>query len=136
MTMQLTKFRFILTLISVSLFLQACSSPPREVKASVPLVTSGNYLPTLQQGIPDAYWRQFNTPSISNVSINNYQLMLGKPYISALGNTCRALDIIDVTTQSRAKRVACKASTEENWFLTPDVTQSGLQVNFYKRVSL
>jgi hypothetical protein len=134
--MQLNKIRLIITLVLVSFFLQACSSPPREVKASIPLVTSENHLSTYQQGIPDAYWRQFDTPSITQVSINNYQLTLGKPYISALGNRCRPLDIIDVTTQIRDKRVACKASTQDNWFLTPDVTQSSLQINFYTRVSL
>jgi PBP1b-binding outer membrane lipoprotein LpoB len=137
MTMQLNKIRSIITIILVSFLLQACSSPPpREVKASIPLVTAENHLPTEQQGIPDAYWRQFDTPSIFNILINDYQITLSKPYISALGNTCRALDITEVTTQISTKRIACKQSTQENWYLTPDVTKSTIQINFYTRVSL
>jgi hypothetical protein len=139
--MQLNKIPSMIAFTLACLFLQACSSPPREVKASVPLVTASASSPTVKKGIPDAYWGQFSDPSVSILSINQYQVTLSQPYTSALGHTCRALDIIDVTTQMSAKRIACQQPTQsqsalQSWYLTPDVTKSNLQLNFYTRVSL
>ena len=117
--------------------LSACTSKPREVTASIPLVTSSQEKPNKQE-VPVRYWSPLSDPAETSVEHNKYDIQLSKIYISALGHICRELSIVDkskASTQDLERRIACEISykTEGNqaenaWFLEKQIIESRVYV--------
>ncbi len=120
------------TTISVILLissLSACSSQPRQVTASIPLVASIQEKPNKKE-IPAQYWAALSDTTKNQLQHNKYQVHLGALYTSALGSLCRELTIIDDMAKVE-KRVACLTSfinkqneKEKAWFLEKEIIES------------
>lgn len=100
--------------------LSACTSKPRLVTASMPLVLeSAKSLPGTK--IPQTYGAQLDQPYTSVVSHSQYDIMVKPTYVSALGNECREL-LIREQDQSHV-RIACvyidTISEQREWRLMP-----------------
>ncbi len=119
MKLQTMKFRILLVL-SCAFLLSACSSKPRTVTASTPLVAESTQALSGTK-IPENYWPQLNQAYTSELTHSEYQISLKPPYVSALGNECREL-LITGNDQSQA-RIACEytntASGQPEWRLMP-----------------
>jgi hypothetical protein len=136
MKMPLNKIIPIIALSLTSLLLQGCSTPPRKVTASVPLVAASSNPQASQTGIPELYWASLSDPATTTLAINDYQVNVGPIYVSALSQHCRNLDIIDTAHQLSSKRVACETAAQGEWYLGTDITHSSIELNLYKRISL
>ncbi|TKF67363.1 hypothetical protein FCV55_16240 [Vibrio sp. F13] len=122
--------------VSIVLFgclsVAGCSSKPREVSASIPLVK-----PTttpIGELIPERYWSELGDPSSTHLTHSDYFIKLSAPYTSGLGNTCRSLDIENVN-KDKTNRIACSQSNIGvngefilTWFLTPDIVEAATAV--------
>ena len=119
------------------LTLSACTSKPREVTASIPLVTSSQEKPNKQE-VPSKYWRSLSDPIQTNVEHDKYNIQLSELYISALGQVCRELTILNKsqkTTPAQERRTACEATyitkdnhAEKAWFLEKQIIESRVYV--------
>lgn len=121
------------SLILAALVLFGCSNKPREVSASVPLVTASQKKPNKKE-IPNQYWELLADSQTTSLSHNKYQIQLSKLYVSALGLPCRILTI-DEANKPSVKRTACEESyldkdnkKQTAWFLEPQIIESSSYV--------
>lgn len=119
MKLQTITFRNLL-LLCLTIVLSACSSKPRLVTASTPLVLeSGQSLSGTE--IAKNYWPQLDQSYTSVLTHPQYKIVLKPPYVSALGNECREL-LITGQYQSNV-RIACvytdTVSEQREWRLMP-----------------
>lgn len=97
-------------LMSTLLVITACSSGPRNVSASLALVTPSMTKPNKAM-LPLQYWPLLEDVSQSKLPHQRYKIKLNSLYISALGTVCREL-IFEDSNKAVSKRIAC-----ENYFL-------------------
>ncbi|WPC74275.1 hypothetical protein [Vibrio porteresiae] len=119
--------KIVISIILPSLFLSGCSSPPRKIEASVPLVEASAGMDSLGQQLPLIFWKQFATQESASISDSEYTIFASKPYISALDMLCRNLIINDVNKNTRSQRVACSQVSQYEltelspWYLMRDI---------------
>ncbi|WP_182028190.1 hypothetical protein [Vibrio sp. B1FLJ16] len=109
-----------LLFLCLSFLLSACSSKPRLVTASTPLVAASAQSLSGTK-IPENYWSQLEQTYSSVLAHPQYKIVLKPSYVSALGNECRELLI---TGQHHSNvRVACvyidAVSEQREWYLMP-----------------
>lgn len=121
------------SLILCALIVSGCSSKPREVSASLPLVSISQEKPDKQQ-VPAQYWPSLSDANQTALEHQKYQIQLEELYTSALGNRCRELKIFD-KQQTMQKRVACEISfinannqKETAWFLEKEIIESSAYI--------
>ncbi|MEL0630284.1 hypothetical protein [Psychromonas aquatilis] len=116
-----------------TLIIAGCSSRPREVNASLPLVT-----PTTQtvtgKAIPEKYWSSLSSAGVTTLTHEKYQITLSPLYTSALGNLCRKLTLVD-QNKTQMKRIACELSLVnannqpyKAWFLEKQIIETSSYV--------
>lgn len=120
------------SLIYVLFIISACVSGPREVNASLPLVTSSLQKPD-KDLIPKRFWATLSDSSQSQLSHEQYKITLGGVYISALGVFCRELLVED--NNEIKKRIACENhfinennKQDKAWFLEKVIIESSSYV--------
>lgn len=117
-----------LLLLIFLLLLSACSNTPREVKASIPLVTLSAEKPS-EVEIPQKYWTALSDNNQATLKHDVFRVQLGSLYVSALGTKCRSLLLIDSKGREE-DRVACQLSYLENankvtgWFIENQIIES------------
>ncbi len=106
---------------------------PREVTASVPLVSYSQGKPNKQE-IPNKYWSVLSDPQQTHLQHEKYQIKMAKLYVSALDLVCRELIIVD-NKNKLEKRIACESSflnkdNKQNkaWFLEKQIIESSSYV--------
>jgi hypothetical protein len=122
----------IFTIISILLCvysLTGCSGKPREVRASIPLVSMSKEKPNKKE-IPSKYWATLSDSKQRQLKHDEYHIQLTESYISALGLLCRELIITDIENKIK-KRVACEIPfiNEDNeqdkaWFIEKEIIES------------
>ncbi|AGH81028.1 hypothetical protein PCNPT3_05430 [Psychromonas sp. CNPT3] len=124
-------------LLCVLLTLSACTSGPRIVRASLPLV-SASIIPPYKQEIPEKYWVILSDSRQSNVLLESQKVALNDIYISALGQSCRTL-IFESKNKMTKKRIACENSffdkknkEKKGWFLEKMIVDSTRYVELLK----
>ena len=128
--------RNILTIISVGvclITLAGCTSKPREVTASIPLVSSYHYKLNKKE-IPSQYWEFLSDSKKTGFIHDKYQVQLAELYTSALGLSCRELTLIDKNSNEE-RRTACEISfvnqdnqQDKAWFLEKQIIESRIYV--------
>jgi len=121
-------------LICALLTLSGCASGPREVSASLPLVSSSMEMPNKKR-VPKQYWPMLEDESQSQLTHQQYQISLGELYFSALGLTCRELLFKDKSNKQIKKRVSCENhfinennQADKGWFLEKEIIESSHSV--------
>ena len=115
---------------SCLLILSGCANQPRKIVPSLPLVAEySNTMPT-KTVVPTRYWDALNNANISQLKHLKYNILVGQPYISALGDKCRELNIAD-NNNLMQKRVACElhfkrdnGKQDKAWFFEPELSTS------------
>jgi len=118
-----------LLLTSCFIILSGCANQPRKIIPSLPLVAEyPNSMPT-KEIVPNRFWNELNNANASQLTHSQYNILLGQPYISALGDKCRELDIVDNNVMQ--KRVTCELhfindndKQDKAWFLEPSLSAS------------
>jgi len=128
--------RNILTIIPISVCLIAlagCTSKPREVTASIPLVSFSQEKPNKKE-IPSQYWAYLSDSKQTSFAHDKYKVQLAELYTSALGVSCRELTLVD-KEKNEERRTACEISfVDENnqqdkaWFLEKQIIESRVYV--------
>ena len=128
--------RNILTLIPIGvclITLAGCTSKPREVTASIPLVSSSQEKPNKKE-IPAQYWAFLSDSKQTSFAHFKYQVQLAELYTSALGLTCRELTLVD-KKNNEERLTACEVSfvnhnnqQEKAWFLEKQIIESRIYV--------
>ena len=118
-----------ISLLLCVLSVVGCASKPREVTASIPLVSFSQDKPD-KQLIPVQYWPMLANAQQTTLTHEKYQIQLEQLYTSALGMTCRALTIID-GKNNLDKQVACEVTfinaenkPEKAWFMEKQIVES------------
>lgn len=124
--------RNILTIIPIGvclITLAGCTSKPREVTASIPLVSTSQEKPNKKE-IPSQYWAFLSDSKQTGFAHDKYQVQLAELYTSALGLTCRQLTLID-KENNEERRTACEISfvnqnnqQDKAWFLEKQIIES------------
>jgi hypothetical protein len=124
-----TKTSIVLCIVIIS----GCTSKPREVTASVPLVTASQEKPNKKE-IPAKYWSFLSNSQQTQFKHDKYQIQLAELYTSALGQICRELTIID-KEKNEERRTACEISfvnqdnqQDKAWFLEKKIIESRVYV--------
>jgi|TARA_Y100000588_G_scaffold251832_1_gene266319 hypothetical protein len=112
-------------LLVVSL-LSGCSSAPRQVNATVPLVP-GTIKP-VGQPVEQKYHEPLSDPLTTTLIHAEYSIQVGPYFLSSLGKECRSLDLRD-NVGNKQLRVVCLEQVPDNaspssWFLVPNIVQS------------
>ncbi|WP_394242622.1 hypothetical protein [Vibrio astriarenae] len=131
------KLKYLL-LLSSSVLL-GCTSQPRQVDASLPLVNL-NQAP-VGEAIDTKYWSQLDSDMYTSLSHSEFDIQIEPAYLSALGLTCRVLTIQNLTPQTYSldadtpiKRVACKQArqnqggVEYGWYLINNTVETSTVV--------
>ncbi len=118
--------KHLLTFPLIILFLIGCSSKPREVKANIDLVEKQTNV--LGKKMPAKYRSELESSSETKLTHSDYDIEMGPFFISALGQDCRSLSIVDKSQQVYV-RVVCaeKRQYKEQvrvWLVMPDVVQT------------
>lgn len=105
--------------------LTACSSAPRQVQASLPLVAAT--IQPLGQKLPAKYRSQLEQADSTQLDNSDYSIQLGARYTSSLGQDCRDLTIYD-QAGDKSQRVACAEKKQypeqiRAWYLVPNIVQ-------------
>tara|TARA_R110001583_G_scaffold17482_1_gene70632 strand:+ start:3623 stop:4018 length:396 start_codon:yes stop_codon:yes gene_type:complete len=110
-------------------FIAGCSNKPREVNASIPLVTFSQEKPN-KELVPARYWQALSDNSQLVLPHNEYHIQLSELYTSALGQKCRELIMTD-KVQIMKRRIVCEISflnaqktQEKAWFLENEIIES------------
>ena len=132
------------SIITSIVFIVGCSHKPREVEASLPLVSSTQAKPNKKE-IPSQYWSQLADRNATNIAHDKYDITLMALYTSALGLPCRELILIDKSNNqtnsvsntnngihsNEIKRIACEIAfinkndeQEKAWFLEKQIIES------------
>lgn len=115
-----------LILCCVSLLgLTACSSAPRQVTASVPLVLTA--AKPIGQKLPAKYSAELENSENAQLNHPDYSIQLGPFYTSSLGRDCRDLTIHD-QAGDKSLRVVCaekqpSSDQSRDWYLIPNIVQ-------------
>jgi hypothetical protein len=116
-------------IVVCAILLAGCTSKPREVVASLPLVSASQQKPTAQE-IPEKYWGQLANANTTNLIHEQYQIIVSPLYVSALGSPCRELSITGIEA-TELRRIACEVSfindknqQDKAWFLAPQIIES------------
>lgn len=116
------------------LVITGCVSKPREVTASVPLVSVSQEKPDKKE-IPAQYWYVLSDAQQINLVHEKYQIKLSELYTSALGVTCRELTITEKEQQMK-RRIACEIPflntdniQDKAWFLEKEIIESSSYVD-------
>lgn len=128
--------RNILTIIPLgicAIALTGCTSKPREVTASIPLVHIYKDKPNKKE-IPYQYWVFLSDSKQTGFTHDKYQVQLAELYTSALGLSCRELTLID-KKNNEERRTACEISfvnqdnqQDKAWFLEKQIIESRIYV--------
>lgn len=128
--------RKIITLFTISVCLTTlagCTSKPREVTASIPLVSSSQEKPNKKE-IPSKYWSSLSNSQQTQFEHEKYQVQLAELYTSALGQVCRELTLTD-KEKNEERRTACEISfvnqdnqQDKAWFLEKQIIESRVYV--------
>ncbi|MBF9001197.1 hypothetical protein [Vibrio nitrifigilis] len=120
--------KLVLSIFLSCLFLSGCSSPPRHIEATVPLVESSySDVDSLGQELPLIFWKHFSVAGTARISEVNYNVFATKSYISALGLLCRNLTIKNINSSTHTQRIACTHASQDEltaltpWYLTRDI---------------
>ncbi|WOD06147.1 hypothetical protein [Marinomonas sp. GJ51-6] len=120
-----------LGLFIVAISLVACTSPPRDVDARLPLVESSKIVSS--EIVPSKYWKILEDSSQKEFSHNHYLIHLSQPYDSALNTQCRLLSFFhDSTNKFMGTRTVCVGSDDSNdsvWFLTNNISSEETSVS-------
>lgn len=105
--------------------LTACSSAPRQVQASLPLVEAS--VQPLGQKLPAKYRAQLEQAASTRLDNSDYSIQLGTQYTSSLGQDCRDLTIFEASGD-KTLRVACAEKKQypeqvRAWYLIPNIVQ-------------
>ncbi|MGL6260688.1 hypothetical protein [Vibrio sp. WXL210] len=121
-----------------ALLLSACSSQPRQVQASLPLVSE--QLAPIGTPISSQYWSSLNIEYATSISHPQYTILAQPSYTSALGITCRTLSItplaeLNSISTTPITRTACQQTTQDEngksttgWFLVQDIVENSSAV--------
>jgi hypothetical protein len=113
------------------LFLSACSSQPRQVQATIPLVP-----PKAINGqmIGQQHWQALDDVSTNQIDHDGQNILVGDKFTSALGLTCRKLTVL-TDDQPPSERIACSQEVTSDqdesswqWFLTKQIVRSATAV--------
>jgi len=128
--------RNILTIIPLgvcAIALAGCTSKPREVTASIPLVSISQDKPNKKE-IPSQYWAFLADSQKTDFEHEKYQVQLAELYTSALGLPCRELTLTD-KENNEERRTACEITfvnqdnqQEKAWFLEKQIIESRIYV--------
>ena len=120
-------------LLSTFLVITACSSGPRNVSASLALVTPSMDKPNKAM-LPLQYWPLLEDASQSELPHQRYKIKLNPLYISALGGACREL-IFEDSNKAVSKRIACEnyfldknEKMDKGWFLENEIVDTNYSV--------
>jgi len=109
--------------------ISGCTSKPREVTASIPLVSASQEKPNKKE-LPEQYWTMLADSRQTQLAHDKYTIHLSELYISALGFSCRELMLIDID-KNEQKRIACEISflnkdkkQDKAWFLEEQIIES------------
>ena len=115
------------------LVITGCSSKPREVTASIPLVSASQEKPNKKE-IPSQYWPFLSDSQQVSFEHDKYHVQLAELYTSALGLVCRELTLVD-KAKNEERRTACEISfvSQDNqqdkaWFLEKQIIESRIYV--------
>lgn len=121
-------------LLPVLFVLSACTHKPREVTASIPLVSSNEAKPTKKE-IPAQFKADLLEPSTTTLNHEKYNINLSELYISAMGYPCRELVIFEGKAEPK-RRVACEIPYKDennklvkSWFLEKAIIESSSYVD-------
>lgn len=114
----------------VSGFLVGCSSQPRQVEASLPLVKQ-QIIP-IGKKLPAKYRQQLEDHSTKWLIHKDYDIEMGAFYTSSLGNDCRKLNVRTIEKVT-VQRIACAEKSQYEgqvraWYLVPDIVQSATSI--------
>jgi hypothetical protein len=108
--------------------LTGCVNPPREVRASMPLVDKKvNMLAVQGNEVPLFYWQYLSNPNQTSVTRNKFHYQLSTIYTSALTVLCRKIMLSGVEGISSQSRIVCTNSSHQDltelsaWYLVPDI---------------
>ncbi|MDN2664404.1 hypothetical protein [Psychromonas sp. 14N.309.X.WAT.B.A12] len=115
-------------LVPMVLTLAACTSKPREVYATIPLVTASDVKPN-KQALPPTFVSALNNPASTALTYKQYSITIAPTYVSALSYSCRQM-IFNESNQASKTRIACEIPYKENdklmksWFLEHAITEA------------
>lgn len=119
----------ILSALLLATLLPACATKPKEVTAERPLVEPAE-IELSGELILETYWEQLDNTKVARLNHPKYKIILEKPYMSALGTTCRKV-LIQSLGQSQ-QNVACQfrnASTHvREWRLMPPLEDKATKI--------
>ena len=106
--------------------LSGCSSAPRQVNATVPLVPV--VVQPVGQVVEQKYYALLNDSLTTKLPHSDYSIQVGPYFLSSLGKQCRSLNIHD-NDGNKQQRVVCLESGVDNansssWYLVPNIVQS------------
>ncbi len=121
-------------LLFASVMIVGCSSQPRHVSATLPLVQHKSE--PVGKSIPAMYRSGLEDSNSTRLQHTRYQILLGPLYTSALGLDCRELAITEPSSGSRSEpisRVACSEKKQYDqqvraWYLMPNIIQTSTSV--------
>lgn len=127
--MQKSLTKFSVSAVLCTVFISGCSSPPRQVTASVPLVSFSQAKPNKVE-IPTMYWSVLSDSKQTSLQHDKYSVKMSDIYMSALGFSCRELVLVDKANKAE-KRTACKIpfinennNADEAWFMEKQIIES------------
>ena len=116
-------------LLTSSLYISACTSPPPDVTADVPLINQNTPYYNPAEILPEDLWANFNNayPGIAiDTSYGTFQIE--KTYTSAMGHWCIAFNLLPPSSNLQSSKLfhpqdkyygpdrrACK--TNNSWFI-------------------
>jgi len=125
-SLPLKRSRFLL--FPLLLTLAACTSKPREVYATIPLVTANDVKPNKKQ-LPPTFVSALSNPAARALTYKQYKITIAPTYVSALGHSCRQI-VFNESNQASKTRIACEIPYKENdtltksWFLEHAITEA------------
>ena len=128
-TLNKTKVSVLLLAFAIT----GCTSKPREVSASLPLVTFSQEKPNKKE-IPTQYWSTLSDSQQTTLQHEKYKVEMSELYTSALGETCRELKITD-NQNKQASRIACEIpfmnadnQPDKAWFIEKEIIESSAYI--------
>ncbi|MBE8232405.1 MAG: hypothetical protein HAW67_01625 [Endozoicomonadaceae bacterium] len=111
------------------LLVSACSSAPREVNASLPLVASSSI--NSQHLVSNGLAAHLSNDDIKHINYKGYEVALSNKYFSALGQLCRKLSFYD-NKRKLGNKTFCsfeeKPNLEKTWRAVKDIALDKLTV--------
>lgn len=110
--------------------LSGCSSQPRQVEATIPLVDASNA--AVGTKLPTQFRNQLEDSQLKALRHKEYTIHVGAFYTSSLGQDCRGLTIYTLEGEKN-QRVACTEPKQypeqvRAWYLVPNIVQSATSI--------